>query len=282
MDKIVKDFNSIIQKKRSIVFGVVATLLAVYACSSSYDFIDDELTENPAVLMPGDRVVGTREVNGKNIHTAVGGTVADYVDLGIMVDGKKVLFATHNLGASNENEIGARIAWGELGSTEEGYVRGVKYKDSEAHYGYDNLKYFESGRFSKYADLDSRTLEPCDDAATVNWGTEWRMPTKNEMLALLMSNELERKYTSNGLIITSKVIGYQGNSIFLPYMENATPGIYENSDGYAYYWTSEAGEDGCSEAGMIENKGERHGWICGSHKDSRCLGNVIRPVRVVD
>ena len=280
MDKIVKDFNSIILKKRSIVFGIVAALFAVYACSSSYDFIDDELTEKSSVLMSGDRVEGTRNVNGKTIHTAIGGTIADYVDLGIIVGGKKVLFATHNLGASNENEIGARIAWGELGSMEEGYLRGMKYKEGEAHYGFDNLKYCEAGRFSKYGNNVNRTLEPCDDAATVNWGSEWRMPTKNEMLTLLMSEDLDHKYTRNGMIITSKVVGYQGNSIFLPYMEDATPGIYEKNDGYAYYWTSEVGDSENSEAVVIENKGAS--WICGSHKDSKCLGNVIRPVRVVD
>lgn len=280
MDKIVKDFNSIILKKRSIVFGIVAALFAVYACSSSYDFIDDELTEKSSVLMSGDRVEGTRNVNGKTIHTAIGGTIADYVDLGIIVGGKKVLFATHNLGATNENEIGARIAWGELGSMEEGYLRGMKYKEGESHYGFDNLKYCEAGRFSKYGNNVNRTLEPCDDAATVNWGSEWRMPTKNEMLTLLMSEDLDHKYTRNGMIITSKVVGYQGNSIFLPYMEDATPGIYEKNDGYAYYWTSEVGDSENSEAVVIENKGAS--WICGSHKDSKCLGNVIRPVRVVD
>lgn len=280
MDKIVKDFNSVILRKRSIVFGIVAALFAVYACSSSYDFIDDELTEKSSVLMSGDRVEGTRNVNGKTIHTAIGGTIADYVDLGIIVGGKKVLFATHNLGATNENEIGARIAWGELGSMEESYLRGMKYKDGEAHYGFDNLKYCEAGRFSKYGNNVNRTLEPCDDAATVNWGSEWRMPTKNEMLALLMSEDLDHKYTRNGMIITSKVVGYQGNSIFLPYMEDATPGIYEKNDGYAYYWTSEVGDSETSEAVVIENKGAS--WICGSHKDSKCLGNVIRPVRVVD
>ena len=280
MDKIVKDFNSIILRKRSIVFGIIAALFAVYACSSSYDFIDDELTEKSSAFMSGDRVEGTRNVNGKTIHTAIGGTIADYVDLGIMVGGKKVLFATHNLGASNENEIGARIAWGELGSMEEGYLRGMKYKDGEVHYGFDNLKYCEVGRFSKYSEKESRTLESCDDAATVNWGSEWRMPTKNEMLALLMSEDLDHEYTRNGMIITSKVVGYQGNSIFLPYMEDATPGIYENNDGYAYYWTSEVGDSENSEAVVIENKGAS--WICGSHKDSKCLGNVIRPVRVMD
>lgn len=280
MDKIVKDFNSVILRKRSIVFGIIAALFAVYACSSSYDFIDDELTEKSSAFMSGDRVEGTRNVNGKTIHTAIGGTIADYVDLGIMVGGKKVLFATHNLGASNENEIGARIAWGELGSMEEGYLRGMKYKEGEVHYGFDNLKYCEVGRFSKYSDNENRTLESCDDAATVNWGSEWRMPTKNEMLALLMSEDLDHEYTRNGMIITSKVVGYQGNSIFLPYMEDATPGIYEKNDGYAYYWTSEVGDSENSEAVVIENKGAS--WICGSHKDSKCLGNVIRPVRVVD
>lgn len=280
MDKIVKDFNSVILRKRSIVFGIIAALFTVYACSSSYDFIDDELTEKSSAFMSGDRVEGTRNVKGKTIHTAIGGTIADYVDLGIMVGGKKVLFATHNLGASNENEIGARIAWGELGSMEEGYLRGMKYKDGEAHYGFDNLKYCEAGRFSKYSDNENRTLESCDDAATVNWGSEWRMPTKNEMLALLMSEDLDHEYTRNGMIITSKVVGYQGNSIFLPYMEGATPGIYEKNDGYAYYWTSEVGDSETSEAVVIENKGAS--WICGSHKDSKCLGNVIRPVRVVD
>ena len=146
MDKIVKDFNSIILRKRSIAFCVVAALIAIYACSSSssYNFIDDELAEGQIVLTSGDRVEGIRVVNGQTINTMVGGTIADYVDLGIMVGGKKVLFATHNLGASREDEIGARIAWGELGSKEEGYLRGVKYKDGEVHYGYDNLKYCEA------------------------------------------------------------------------------------------------------------------------------------------
>lgn len=291
MDKIVKDFNSIILRKRSIAFCVVAALIAIYACSSSssYNFIDDELAEGQIVLTSGDRVEGIRVVNGQTINTMVGGTIADYVDLGIMVGGKKVLFATHNLGASREDEIGARIAWGELGSKEEGYLRGVKYKDGEVHYGYDNLKYCEAESaekakgFSKYYDeVADNTLQPCDDAATVNWGPEWRMPTKNEMLALLMSEELDHRYTKNGMLITSKVLGYQGNSIFLPYMEDATPGVYEKNDGYAYYWTSENGGSDSSEAVMIENKGTSHGWICGSHKDSKCMGNVIRPVRVTD
>lgn len=268
--KIVKDFSSIILRKRSIAFCVVSVLVVVYACSSAY--YDEIPAESWVSLKTGTVVDGTRVVNGRTVHTAVGGTVADYVDLGIMVNGRKVLFATHNLGAYSENDPGARIAWGELGTKEEGYLRGVKSKDGVAHYGDDNYRCSSA----------SNVLASCDDAATVSWGTQWRTPTKAEMLELLMSRDLEHRYTRNGLVITSKVPGCQGNSIFLPYMEDATPGVYEKNDGYAYYMTSETNERGEAECGIIASKGIRHGWITGSHHESRSLGSVIRPVRIAD
>lgn len=233
--KIVMDFNSLILKKRSIVFGFVVAQLAVYACSSSDE---DETTPSVVKLNCGDKIEGTRDVNGQTIHTTVGGTVADYVDLGIVVNGHRVLFATHNLGASDSLQVGAKLAWGELGAKEEGYINGIKYKDGKEYYDFDNLKYCvvdnetNSKSFTKYLTTNGENtrLEACDDAATINWGSKWRMPTDDELNALYSGKNLTYNVTPNGIVITSKAIGCEGNFIFIPFSEkDYSDGIIHSS-----------------------------------------------------
>lgn len=91
------------------------------------------------------------------------------------------------------------------------------------------------------------TLDPEDDAAHVNWGGTWRMPTKEEMEEL--HNECTWTWTSlkgiNGYKVISKT---NGNSIFLP----AADQLYEvpkNVRGayhpgyYGHYWSSSLSHD---------------------------------------
>ena len=68
---------------------------------------------------------------------------------------------------------------------------------------------------TKYNKEDGLTvLESIDDAATVNWGNQWRMPTADEIMELKRSNQLQKqRYTLNGvegLLCTAS----NGNSIF--------------------------------------------------------------------
>ena len=228
------------------------TLTATYTntTSTKYKVIFKEASDEPVATEPqaGDNVVGTTTINGTTYTKAVVGTVADYVDLGIKdSNGKAVLWATHNLGASKPEEYGAYIAWGENGTAEEGYSSGVK----TAGYSWSKLHYCTGtnykGPFDKYVASstygtvdDIYTLESEDDAATVNWGSSWRTPSYTEWIALTNTSNFTWTYdsTNRGFNVTSKISGYEGNSIFLPEAGSREDSTLGNAGTYACYWSS--------------------------------------------
>ena len=98
----------------------------------------------------------------------------EYVDLGLPSGTK---WATCNVGASKPQDYGNYYAWGETSTKE-------TYKWSTYKYG----TYDDDGDYSKltkYNTSDSKTtLDLSDDAAHVNWGGKWRMPTFEQLSEL--------------------------------------------------------------------------------------------------
>ncbi|MBQ6191065.1 MAG: BspA family leucine-rich repeat surface protein [Bacteroidaceae bacterium] len=136
----------------------------------------------------------------------------EYVDLGLP---SGTLWATCNVGANSPEEYGDYFAWGETTPKED----------------FDN---FESYRISDYIlakyNVDGGTgiltsLQPEDDAATVNWGSDWQMPSEAQILELISEEYTTSEWTQlngvNGRLITSKS---NGNSIFLPAAGNCLYG----------------------------------------------------------
>lgn len=138
------------------------------------------------------------------------------VDMGLSVK-----WASMNLGAASSEETGYRFAWGETVPKGEFNMENYKWAELEST---DELelrafiytKYNYHSDYYKKGSVDGKmTLEPEDDAAHVNLGGKWRMPSADEW------NELRAKcewiWTSEkgvgGFRITSKI---NGNSIFLP------------------------------------------------------------------
>ncbi len=164
------------------------------------------------------------------------------VDLGL-----SVLWADCNLGADNPWERGARIAWGE--TTQKTYYSLYNYKHAKA---FKDVKKWTYSKYTEnvtidhnpYIDMKTR-LDPEDDAAHVNWGGDWRMPTKEECRELFEKCKWTETTVNgvHGYKITSKVPGYTKNSIFLPctsvwflaQFEDDDPSRYDA----AYYMTSE-------------------------------------------
>ncbi len=155
-----------------------------------------------------------------------------YVDLGLP---SGIKWATCNVGANSPEEYGDYFAWGETAP--------------KTTYNWSNYKYC-NGTFdtitkyctnSSYGTVDGKTtLELTDDAARVNWGGEWRMPTHVEVYELKNTNNCTWEWTTqngvNGYRVTSKI---NGNSIFLPaagYRGNSINSSYRDSHGY--YWSS--------------------------------------------
>lgn len=162
----------------------------------------------------------------------------EYVEMG---DGLK--WATCNVGASTPEEVGSRFAWGET-ETKSEYLR-------------DNYKWYENENPTKYNFDDGKTvLESSDDAATVNWGGSWRTPTNEEFANLLNQDNFEWKYddAKKGFSVTSKISGYEGNSIFFKSKENywsSTRWSGEKNAYILYVGTSMNTQDGeCTRVGL--------------------------------
>ena len=151
-----------------------------------------------------------------------------YVEMG---DGLK--WATCNLGAANPMDYGNYYAWGETAT--------------KSTYDWDTYAFNPSGdgnTFTKYTTSDAQ-LDASDDAARQNWGGTWRMPTRAEMEALTNTTNFTWTWTTDylgtgvaGMIVTSKVSGFVGNSIFLPaagYINNTGVGM---AGSLGDYWAS--------------------------------------------
>ena len=150
----------------------------------------------------------------------------EYVDLGIVDDYRHPIYwATYNVGATKSEDYGGYFAWGE---TEE-----------KTSYDRGNYKYYlQTNVPTKYNLEDQiRVLEATDDAASVNWGGLWRTPTQMDFF-LLHKYCTWTKVEKNG-VVGYKVVGKNGNSIFLP-CSGYVSGSEKRKVGSGFlYWTSQ-------------------------------------------
>lgn len=112
----------------------------------------------------------------------------EYVDLGLSVK-----WATFNVGANSIEDYGDHYAWGETEPKDDYTIETYTYK------------------------LKPDVLPLSDDAANVNWGGNWRMPTTLESEEIANPENTIWIWTQfkgvEGYRITSKI---NGNSIFIP------------------------------------------------------------------
>lgn len=124
----------------------------------------------------------------------------EYVDLGLPSGTK---WATCNVGASSPEEYGDYFAWGET-KPKSSYTEENSLTHGKSH----------STLQSKGIINSSRILNKNYDAASVNWGSTWRMPTEDEL------EELKKNCTWIWIDQDEKkgfkVIGDNGKSIFMP------------------------------------------------------------------
>lgn len=193
----------------------------------------------------------------------------EYVDLGLP---SGTLWATCNVGANTPEESGDYFAWGET----------TGYNSGKTYFNWSTYKWCNGSKntltkycySSEYGKVDNKVkLESSDDAATVNWGSNWCMPSREQFQELRFYANCEWT-TLNGIYghkITSKS---NGNSIFIPVTG------YFNETGLGYmdcgaYWTCEL----CSETygAHILTSGS-DSFSAGAAIGTRCYGMPVRPV----
>ena len=203
-----------------------------------------------------------------------------FVEMG---DGLK--WATCNVGASKPEDFGDYFSWGDTEPYylsldpliwKEGIYEGYG-KASNKHYEIDTEN--RTATLLKYTNSDGKTvLEPEDDAAAVNWEGSWRMPTAQEFEKLADPDKFTwTDETLNGVNVvrvTSKVKGYEGNSIVLPKASDVLA-IYFRAERHpqCLYWTSTRDIDVDRAMRLYCNDGKLEvNWT------DRFLGMPVRPV----
>ena len=133
----------------------------------------------------------------------------EWVDLGLP---SGTLWATCNVGANAPEEFGDYFAWGETAPKD--YYDWDNYKWCN---GNDSTltKYCNDSTYGYNGFVDNKVeLDPEDDAAYVNWGPSWRMPTLNQTQELWQDCTWQWTQVNgvNGRLVT----GPNGNTLFMP------------------------------------------------------------------
>ena len=202
----------------------------------------------------------------------------EYVDLGLP---SGTLWATCNVGAETPEDYGLYFAWGETvgytGDTSDGRLFDwANYKWCDGS-NTTLTKYCNNSEKGKDGFTDDKTvLDPEDDAATANWGEDWRMPTLDEIKELLdnTTNEWTELNGVKGRKFTAK--NGSGNFIFLPASGYRYGGSLFDVGSYGDYWSSSLYESNPADAYYLYFYSGYADWDYGT----RLYGLSVRPVAV--
>lgn len=180
----------------------------------------------------------------------------EYVDMG-----DAGIWATCNVGASKPEDYGLYFAWGET----QGYASA---SEKSGGFEYKTTPYWVSGseyynlKWSKYTKHDEHSstgiadnklvLDLEDDAAHVNMGGDWRMPTREETAKLWDACDIDMSSQNGvaGVLFTLKTDSTK--TLFFPYTGHAngssmerrsaikcwTSSLYSGYEAYGTYYES--------------------------------------------
>ena len=170
------------------------------------------------------------------------------VDLGLSVK-----WAKKNIGAMASISDGDFYEWGDTNKKRRSVDKGKTFIVSEILDIQGNREY---------------------DAATQNWGSSWRMPTKREFEELI--NRCTWTWKDEAGEHGFTVTGPNGNSIFLPAAGIAGSGLVHHQGASAVYWSGTSHDSKCyGEADLLIAKD--NGEIT-MDTGTRYYGCSIRPV----
>lgn len=258
----------------------VALVPGVNLTDLSFEYTSDD-THGAMKGIPASKVsTSSNNVTKENYkYTIDNQNWHEYVTIG----GLK--WATRNIGATEDtgtDSYGTYFSWGSVAEVYSLSGSTLTFQsdnpDTDRYTGtwtpgsgFDNCNtpYYNGSSYSKYTSSGA-VLELADDAAYVNWGGPWRMPTKTEFDGL---KNLKRGDFSSGRYFGTS----DTDRIFLP----ATGYIYQKGSNfvgtYGHYWSSsnDSSNDQASQLIFDATSSSTKG-------NSRCSGRSIRPVADCD
>lgn len=216
------------------------------------------------------------------------------VDMGF-TSGTK--WAACNLGADYLTGYGDYYAWGETSPyySSQSPLTWKTGKGSGYYWtSYDMATAGDNSKFSKYTyDQDSYatsgtadgkiTLEAADDAATVAYGSPYRMPTYDDIVDLV--NYCNKTYVENyldsgvnGYLFTSKKTGFTSQKIFFPAAGYYWNTSLKNEGTDMNIWASTV-RDNIPDLAWSINGYPSNYYVASNGTKARFFGFSVRPVR---
>ena len=222
--------------KLNKIFGLIAAALLIVPSVASAQGLKIITKDGKTTLVPYKDLDKVTVYDDK----------PEAIDLGLSVK-----WASFNVGATAPEDYGSYFMW--AGTVDDPELKYNKltcpYQDPDFADPDDFIDYFLKYCNNQDLGIPDRltTLEPMDDAATVAYGDDWRMPTEKEMKELIEKCEIEKLESGNEEFGISgfKLTGPNGNSIFLPNTGYRFLTSFWYQDKELNYWTSSLDTSSC-------------------------------------
>ena len=234
-----------------------------YTSFVAKDVVGDINVVIKTVCKPDGTIVASREPLSPGTYNWVWDTAKDLpngfesgrMTITIMVDKKEIVcdsaqlwsggpyWATMNIGAKKPEDYGYYFWWGDTVGYKLQDVIWVASDGSNSNYSFNNAPTDNKDRLTLLNEgwiSSSGVLALEHDAAQVQWGGNWRMPTKQDFEDLI--NKCNWKWTRvngvDGYLISGKG-AYTSENIFLPCAGYGYGSSIERAGSYGAYWSSE-------------------------------------------
>lgn len=194
-------------------FGIIDEKKSVDFCREAYKFLTEgEQNDTPSAA------------------PAVSSEEAIAVDMGLP---SGTLWCDRNVGAKSPEDYGAFFSWG---NTDPHYPNrdNMDWGDDDDGFDYS----FDSDTYEKTEGYKLEgNIDMAHDAARVNMGEPWQMPTEEQIKELFDNCDWVRKTINgiNGYLVTSKI---NGNVIFFPCSGYGLGASWYNRGSGGNYWAS--------------------------------------------
>lgn len=175
----------------------------------------------------------------------------EFIDLGLSVN-----WCTVNIGTSTSNETGNLYAWGEI--------------EPKKHFSMENYKYKDPENDQWTVNIGNNISGTSYDVATQK-NKDWRLPSQKEFLELCEKCTWE--WTRQGNVNGYKVVGPNGNHIFLPV--GGLDSFGDSTENSGNYWsgTLSQGLGRTAISLTFDNEGYHTNGVY------KVYGKLIRPVK---
>jgi len=228
------------------VISLLFVSLGLVSCDIFWTAVRDTVNENDNgnnnnnnSNNNGQNNSGQNNINSNNNNSSDAAVVEGYcpnashphaIDLG-----NGVYWACCNIGANAPWEMGGLYAWGET--------------NGKQKYDWSTYQLSTPGG---YVDIGNDIAGSRYDAATANWGGRWKMPSSNQINALLNCTKMQAKL--NGMKGVA-FIGANGNKIFMPAAGYAQTSSVKSEGDKGHYWTSTLSPYGSASAFFLSFSG---------------------------